>query len=134
MGLVTGPDAVVIVKDVPAVRALTHAAMLVVLQVTLRSLPRLESMVMTMRDLAVTAVVLTTKLVTAAATATAPTTDAPQTAGDAPLVQLTNEAPSTRFPLEPSRPLPLVHGFNPPSWSTNQRSALVVDPFDVVEN
>ena len=92
MGFVTGPDAVVIVKDVPAVRALIHAAMLAVLQVIPRSLPRLESMLMTMRDLAVTAVVLTTSEVAAAATATPPTTDAPQTAGDAPLVQLTNDA------------------------------------------
>lgn len=95
MGFVTGPDAVVIVKEVPVVRALTHAAMLVVLQVTLRSVPRLESMVRTMRDLAVTAVVLTTSEVAAAATATPPTTDAPQTAGEAPEVQLTKDAEAT---------------------------------------
>ncbi len=85
----TGPDAVVIVNEVPAVRALTHAAILVVLHVAERSLPRLESMVIVMRDLAVTAVVFTTNDVAAAATATAPLADAPQTAGDAEDVQFT---------------------------------------------
>ena len=83
------------VNEVPAVRALTQASTLVVLQVTERSVPRLESMVITMRLLAVTAVVLTTSEVAAAATATPPTTDAPQTAGEAPEVQLAKEAEAT---------------------------------------
>ena len=78
-----GADGNMIVKLVPAVRALTVPCTGVVLQVTLSFAPRLESKVSWIWLLAVTAVVCTTTVVAPAATTTDPAAADPQTPGEA---------------------------------------------------
>jgi len=81
-------DVAVIVKLVPAVRAVTpYNAGSVTLQVTPSRVPRLESYCRKISLFAVTAVVSTTTVVAAAATTTVPAAAAAQTAGDAEELQ-----------------------------------------------
>lgn len=74
------------VKDVPAVRAVTTGPITVandVLHVTPKRVPRDESGVISISELAVTFVVFTVTLVAAAAITIAPAGAAAQTAGEA---------------------------------------------------
>jgi hypothetical protein len=87
-GLVEMLVAIVMVKLVPGVLALTEGWLIVVLQVADNLVPRLESNVSWIWLFAVTAVVFTTRVVPDAGTATAPEAAEAHTAGEEELEQL----------------------------------------------
>lgn len=116
----------VMVKLVPAVRALTVGCSMVVLQVTLNAVPSEESKVNSISLVAVTAVVLTTSVVPAAGTATSPAEADEQTAGDALLAQFVavDKDFEVRFPMKDAAPVVGV---------SNVLFTVVNDPASVAE-